>query len=297
MPLENAGPSGIVRAVQKDEDYLSYVNESVNFLVQMLAGPQSWLRWRKEIEVLAGAGYFICTTISGYQTLGEEYVNILQVDPSRIAVPSLTRRVIMVFLHVATPYIIHKLLLRLQNILKQPTNTLGIPAETRRLLLGYIPIIRRAVELLQRWHLAWFYVRGMYYQLAKRFTGVTYLSVRSELWRDSARHSYRMLGMLSLTQLLSTLAYSAYSNRNNVTEFFAGDLQENTTPAKSSAASLEPRSKCSLCLDVRRDTTATSCGHLFCWRCIFEWAANKAECPLCREKFHQSRLLYLQNYG
>ena len=24
------------------------------------------------------------------------------------------------------------------------------------------------------------------------------------------------------------------------------------------------------------------CGHVFCWACVHEWLADKAECPLCR---------------
>jgi peroxin-10 len=41
--------------------------------------------------------------------------------------------------------------------------------------------------------------------------------------------------------------------------------------------------KCTLCLEEMKDPSVTTCGHVFCWACIGDWAREKPECPLCRQ--------------
>ncbi|KAM3940032.1 E3 ubiquitin-protein ligase Topors [Leptodactylus fuscus] len=59
-------------------------------------------------------------------------------------------------------------------------------------------------------------------------------------------------------------------------------LQSQGAPADAS-----PDSKCPICLD-RFDNVShlDRCLHRFCFRCIQEWAKNKAECPLCKQPFN-----------
>ncbi|XP_018409974.1 PREDICTED: E3 ubiquitin-protein ligase Topors [Nanorana parkeri] len=56
---------------------------------------------------------------------------------------------------------------------------------------------------------------------------------------------------------------------------------------KGSPADVSPDSKCPICLDRFENISHLDrCLHRFCFKCIKEWAKNKAECPLCKQPFH-----------
>jgi E3 ubiquitin-protein ligase ATL6/9/15/31/42/55 len=41
--------------------------------------------------------------------------------------------------------------------------------------------------------------------------------------------------------------------------------------------------KCAICTEeLKEDSTAIACGHVFHIRCIDEWFAKKMTCPVCR---------------
>uniref|UniRef100_A0A8B9H014 E3 ubiquitin-protein ligase Topors n=1 Tax=Astyanax mexicanus TaxID=7994 RepID=A0A8B9H014_ASTMX len=58
------------------------------------------------------------------------------------------------------------------------------------------------------------------------------------------------------------------------------------TAGKTISKEASPDSKCPICLDGFRNISyVDKCLHRFCFRCIQEWAKNKAECPLCKQPF------------
>jgi peroxin-10 len=52
--------------------------------------------------------------------------------------------------------------------------------------------------------------------------------------------------------------------------------------------------KCTLCLEEMKDPGVTTCGHIFCWTCIGDWAREKPECPLCRQSCLAQHILPLR---
>ncbi|XP_042199576.1 peroxisome biogenesis factor 10 isoform X1 [Callorhinchus milii] len=318
MPRAGNQPQ-LLRSCQKDEFYINFLRLQTRESGQSLAGMKRWLEWRKEIELLADLTYFTLTTLAGYQTLGEEYVNIVQVAPSGRAIPSRLRRAALIALHTCLPYLLERGLHRLEGGLQREARSAesgtgapwnlgdllhravgGLSEQQRKVIELSISLLRQAVTILHRLHLGIFYLNGMYYHMAKRITGITYLCVRSQRADNSGvRASYRLLGWLSLLQLVLSVAVQVNGHRQRRRARQEWQLHRNLPSSSNSAHDLATsrHSRCILCLEKRRHSTATPCGHLFCWECITEWCNTKAECPLCREKFEPHRLIYLRHFG
>lgn len=144
-----------------------------------------------------------CLLRLGYQTLGEEYVSIIQVDPSKRRIPSRMRRTALIFFHTFVPYLLDKVLICIENELEAetPQNTqqqtsrtwrplshvrlwiqraVGMLTESqRKSLIPLVFALQQGITLLYRLHVAVFYITGAFYHIGKRASGVSYVSICS----------------------------------------------------------------------------------------------------------------------
>ena len=64
---------------------------------------------------------------------------------------------------------------------------------------------------------------------------------------------------------------------------------------KSNNESLNPSIECYICMDRPHNPVATTCGHIFCWRCLQQWASGKSllQCPVCKNGLDMNRVIPL----
>lgn len=53
--------------------------------------------------------------------------------------------------------------------------------------------------------------------------------------------------------------------------------------------------ECYICMDTPNNPVATTCGHIFCWKCLQQWIGGRTEliCPLCRNGLDVNRIIPL----
>ncbi|KAG0458613.1 hypothetical protein HPP92_021741 [Vanilla planifolia] len=58
--------------------------------------------------------------------------------------------------------------------------------------------------------------------------------------------------------------------------------------------------ECNICFDIAKEPVVTSCGHLFCWSCLYQWLhvhSDHKECPVCKGEVTEANIFPIYGRG
>jgi len=277
------GIGEVLRSSQKDGASLDTLRRSVTGVGIGVLGAETWILHERWFDSCVKFIYYALTTLSDYQTLGEEYTGIIQCT-RKLKLPSKSLRFASILIKSFGPRIVDVIIEKFQ---------IGNPDKSIEL-----ESLKKCISFLESVHTCLFYFQGIFFDISKRLTGIEYVKIKPHDGQDNKK-AFRILGYVASINLMLTLGFHIYRfikqrKEESVSQHSSDIKCSNRTNISSEQSSLT----CSLCLDpvgTRGCAASTSCGHLGCWTCLLETATISGECPLCRTSLSANQIIPLQN--
>jgi len=196
-----ANAPDILRAAQKDDSFISFMRSEVAEIVQRLFGNQTWLKVQLMSDVACIFVYYGLTTLLDNQTLGEEYVGLLQVDSSLRSLPTKFVRLLAITLQVLGPRFFSECAKKLAIWIRNPDHVPDLKPKTRECISILIEFVKNSSFWIGRLNLVFFYIYGKYYRLSQRMTNINYVFTSNNSNSGIYNSTFKLIGKVGLTHL------------------------------------------------------------------------------------------------
>ena len=301
--LRYANQLEIIRSEEKDHYLISQLSQQLDELYTKLFGLSQFHIYQPYLQRFSEFLYYLTTTLSNRQTIGEEYVCLIQYDPNKKRIPSLIRRCAMIFFRIFGDLIAKYLLTScfIRPIVEEYFHP-KLSSQTIELISRFL------ITFTERTHKIFFYLTGYSYNLSKTLTHIRYLiytrstsdslSIQSKL-----NYTMKILSLcLCIKHLMESytslkeIATSIRQHRQQLNSLAEEEKEKKIITEDSTSSTIHVR--CPLCYELAISNAALvpDCGHVFCWQCIHTWVVENQTCPLCKTSTMQSRIVHLINY-
>lgn len=297
--LRFANQLEIIRSEEKDRYIISQLSQQFDELYRKIFGLNHFHIYQPFLHRLSQLIYYFTTTLANRQTIGEEYVCLIQYDAKQRQIPSLIRRFLMILMRIfgdiVSKYLFTSFVLRPLNDEYFHPN---LSKQTLELLTRFF------FNFIERTHRILFYLTGSHYDLSKTLTQIRYLiytrsTIENQSIEEKLKKTLKFLSVCLVVQHLiesyndlKQINLSISQHRHELERQNENENENDKERNESNAV------RCPLCYELAIGTASlvAECGHVFCWDCIHTWIIDNPTCPLCKTTTSQSRIVHLINY-
>ncbi|XP_071439134.1 peroxisome biogenesis factor 10-like [Hetaerina americana] len=282
-----AGQAEMLRAAQKDENYIHQLNEGISNVALDFGGVCFWLKYARYHIILSKLMYYASTSLCKFQTLGEEYSGIIPLQDSSQKLLTFKKLLVYVILLSGGQSAMEEMLICAEKItLPEYIASYVSPIAIHNAARYFSHLL----PYLQRLNKIAFYWNGSYYSFVNRLLGVKHVLIESWLRDEASLYGFKILAAVSIVNIIVSF-YHLYPSCMNT-----NSDEMNSSISIECESKVTSRSVCQLCLKNRKNTSITPCGHLFCWTCVMKWLQLRKDCPICKTAVCASRITFLSNY-
>ena len=174
--------------------------------------------------------FYPSQTFADFQTLGEEYAGIIQVDFKKQNLPSKLSRLVSVFLHSFGIIVTSNIFKKLEKKISEKKFD---DIDTKRTILKIVSLVRKTFVFVEKLNLSVFYLGGAFYLLSKRVAGIEYAMLRQSSIDlanvENFGQTFKVLGYLTLINLLGSTAIVLMQDYFNKIKSFSSNSDETSS--------------------------------------------------------------------